>query len=217
MNISNQKLNLLLFGATGRTGRHFLKMALDIGHHVSAIVRNPDKIEIAHPHLEVIKGDVMNLDDLAGKFQGYDAVISCIGETSRKPTTLYSKGITNMLVAMQEAGIKRIMCISAAAIETSPKLPFMLRLVSKYVVRRMFRHPYEDNRRMEAMLRESDTDWTSVRPPILKDKPFTGKYRYAANDWLDSCISINRADLAAFLLENITNPLTYKAAVEVAN
>lgn len=217
MNGSNQKLNLLLFGATGRTGRIFLQMALEAGHHISAVVRNPEKVTISHLHLNIIRGDVTQLQSFNTIAKGHDAVISCIGAQSRNPTTLYSQGVANMLSAMQGAGINRIMCMSASAIETSPKLSFVLRLVAKYVLQRVFRHPYADNRRMEAILRESGTNWTSFRPPRLKDKPPTGKYRYAINDWLDKCLSINRADLAYFILQNITNENTYKAVVEVAN
>lgn len=217
MNTSDPSLRILLFGATGRTGKIFLKMALDKGYQVTAIVRSPAKIETSHPNLTVVQGNVMQLQSFRTIVPSHNVVISCIGVSSTKPTTLYSQGTANILKAMSENNISRILCISAAAVETSPKLPLFLRLISRYVVQRIFRHPYSDARQMEDLLRKSNTNWTSVRPPVLKDKAFTGNYRYAVNDWLEKCVSINRADLAFFILENITDSRTYKSVVEVAN
>jgi putative NADH-flavin reductase len=217
MNASKQSLRILLFGATGRTGKIFLQMALDKGYQVTAIARSPAQIKIEHPNLIVVQGNVMQFQSFRTIGQNHNVVVSCIGVSSTKPTTLYSQGTANILKAMNENKISRLLCISAAAVETSPKLPLFLRLISKYVVQRIFRHPYSDAHQMEVLLRNSNTNWTSVRPPVLKDKAFTGNYRYAVNDWLEKCISINRSDLAFFLLENITNSQTYKSIVEVAN
>src|SRR5690606_34309727 len=126
----------------------------------------------------------MQLQSFRSMAHGQDAIISCIGASSTEPTALYSQGTANILAVMMETGISRIMCISAAAIETSPKLSPVLRLISRYVIQRIFRHPYSDAHRMEALLRNSDTEWTSIRPPILKDKAPTWHYRFAVNEWL---------------------------------
>lgn len=208
---------ILLFGASGRTGALVLAMALEAGNEVTAVVRNAAKLSVDHPNLTIVEGDSTVFSSFKDAAKGKDTLVSCIGVSSNGPTTLYSQSTSNMLKAMGGAGIRRILCVSAAGIETNPKLPFVHRFISKHIVQRVFRHPYADCRSMEAMLRESNTEWTAVRPPMLQNRSFTGKYRYRANGWLAHCIRINRADLACFLLESIDNPETYRAVVEVAN
>lgn len=215
--MNNSPQQILLFGASGRTGSILLKKALQAGHYVTAVVRCPEKIEMGSCHLRIVRGDSTLLSTFKEAARGMDLIISCIGVASNAPTTLYSKSISNMLEVMKLTGIRRIICVSAAGIETSPKLPLIFRIISRHFVRRIFRHPYADNRLMEKILRESNMNWTSVRPPMLHNKAATGRYRYCVNDWLERCYRINRADLASFLLENIHNKAMYRAVVEVAN
>jgi putative NADH-flavin reductase len=68
---------------------------------------------------------------------------------------------------------------------------------------------------MERLIKESDADWTIMRPPRLLDKPKTGHYRIAINSFLKNCLSISRADVAHFMLSNITNEATYKTTIEI--
>jgi putative NADH-flavin reductase len=133
-----------------------------------------------------------------------------------KPTTLYSDGNRNLLKAMKKRGAKRAFFISASAIEISPVQPFYVRLVTKYIVQKLLGHGYADQRIMEKLIKESDTNWTIMRPPRLTDKPVTGRYRFAINRFLENCLSISRADVAQFMINNINNEATYKATIEIA-
>ena len=74
---------------------------------------------------------------------------------------------------------------------------------------------YDDLRLMEDTIKETDTDWTIVRPPRLTDKPVTGEYRFAINSFLKNCLSISRADVAHFMINNITNEATYRTTIEI--
>ncbi len=69
---------------------------------------------------------------------------------------------------------------------------------------------------MEKLVKGSDTDWTIMRPPRLTNKPLTGHYRIAINSFLKNCLTISRADLAHFMVNNITNDATYKTTIEIA-
>ncbi|WP_198174905.1 NAD(P)-dependent oxidoreductase [Spirosoma arboris] len=218
MNTSTQTpLSILVFGATGGTGKQFVELALAAGHRITAIVRNPATITQQHPNLRVVQGDSMELNTFAAEVDGHDAVVSCLGVKKLKPTTVYSVSVANILKAMQGTTVKRLICISSSAIEVSPKLPWALRMLTKYVLSRIFKHIYADTRLMEQILKQSSVDWTSVRPPRLIDKPLTGTYRYAINDYLVRCFQISRADLACFMLDHITDTQMIRAVVEVAN
>ncbi len=70
---------------------------------------------------------------------------------------------------------------------------------------------------MEIILRESELQWTAVRPPRLTNAAPGGQYRYAVNGFLDRCTNISRAGLAAYLVDHAANSNTYRAVVEVAN
>lgn len=215
-NHSSPTLHILLFGGTGRTGRHVINLALDRGYAVTVVARNPAALQLTHTLLNVVKGDILQPETFAEYMAGKDAVISCTGTDSGKPTKIYSQGVQNILKAMQAAGVKRIMCISADAVVINPKLPFIYKLVAKYVLWKILKNPFTDLLLMEKILEHSNTDWTVVRPPQLTNKPFTGKYRVAINSYLEKCLRISRANVAHFFVNNITNAATYKSVAEIA-
>src|SRR5258708_34803722 len=213
---SKSALNILIIGANGGTGKQAVEIALKAGHRVTAVLRNPDNLTITHANLEVVKGDVMYPDTFEKYLENKDAVISALGvKEASRPTTLYSEGNRNLLNAMKKMGIRRVFFISASALEISPVLPFYVRFAAKYIVQKLLRHMYADLRLMEKLVKESDTDWTIMRPPRLTNKPVTGQYRFAINSFLKNCLTISRADLAHFMVNNITNEATYKATIEI--
>jgi len=218
--MENQPHQLLIIGANGGIGRQCVELALNAGHRVTALVRNPANLPLIHQNLEVVQGDLMKPATLEKYLVGKDAVISAIGVKGGmfgdKPTTLYSEGNANLLQAMEGMGVKRGFFISASAIEISPVIPFFIRLVAKYVIQRLLKHMYADLRQMESIIKGSDAKWTIIRPPQLTDQPVTGHYRTAINNWLKDCLKISRADVAHFIIHNINNPAIIKTTVEIA-
>lgn len=209
-------MNILVIGANGGIGKNAVEAALAAGHKVTALVRNPAKLTLAHANLEIIKGDVRQPETFERYLEKKDAVISALGEKMDEPTTLYSEGNRTLIKAMEKKGIRRAFFISASAIEISPVQPFYIRLATKYIVQKLFGHGYADQRIMEKLIKESSIDWTIMRPPRLTDKPRTGRYRFAINSFLKNCLTISRADVAHFMINNICNAATYKATIEIA-
>ena len=210
---------LLIIGANGGVGRQCVELALKAGHQVTALLRNPAKLDLHHPNLALIKGDIMQPETFEDHLENKDAVISAIGVNggfgADKPTTLYSGGNASLLQAMNKKKVKRAFFISASAIEISPVLPFYVRFAEKYIVQKLLKHMYADLRIMEELIKESNADWTIIRPPQLSDKPVTGKYRVAINAFLKNCLKISRADVAHYIIHNINNEATYKAVIEI--
>jgi len=211
--------NILVIGAGGGIGRQTVETALASGFHVTAVLRDPSRLSLKHPNLEIVKGDILEPAGFQPYLHGKDAVISAIGVKGGlrhdEPTTLYSRGNFRLLEAMQQEGARRVYFISASAVEISPALPFVVRLVAKFVLQKLLRHMYSDLRAMERLVRQSGADWTIVRPPRLTDKPATGKYRWSVNNFLRNCLSISRADVAHFMLHHIDDPSTYQGVVEI--
>jgi putative NADH-flavin reductase len=212
---TEKTLNILVIGANGGIGKEAVKSALEAGHRVTALVRNPANLDITHNNLQVVQGDIRQPETFEVYLDDKDAVISAIGENMDKPTTLYSEGNDNLLKAMKKKGVTRAFFISASAIEISPAQPFIIRLATKYIVQKLFGHGYADQRIMEKLIKESDIDWTIMRPPRLTNKPVSGHYRFAANNFLKNSFKISRADVAHFMINNILNEAIYKATVEI--
>ncbi|MEZ2336916.1 NAD(P)-dependent oxidoreductase [Mucilaginibacter sp. RCC_168] len=217
--MENQSYKLLIIGANGGIGRQCVELALDAGHRVTALVRNPANLPLMHQNLEVVQGDLLQSGTVEKYLVGKDVVISAIGVKGGmfgdKPTTLYSDGNANLLQAMENAGVKRCFFISASAIEISPVISFFVRLIAKYVIQKLLKHMYADLRKMELIIKQSDARWTIIRPPQLTDQPVTGHYRIAINDWLKDCLKISRADVAHFIIHNVNNPAIIKTTVEI--
>jgi putative NADH-flavin reductase len=115
--------------------------------------------------------------------------------------------------AMQSAGVRRLMCVSASGLDPGPGL---LRWLARQVLWLMFKEAYTDMARMEAAVKASDLDWTIVRPPRLTNGPHTGQYHMAVNKHLARGWTISRADLADYIVTHLEDPQTYCAQIEVA-
>ena len=207
---------IVVLGANGGIGRQALEIALKQGHSVTAILRTPATLLLTHPNLIVVKGDIMKPETWEKYLENKDVVISAIGATSRKETTLYSQGARNLLNAMKKTGANRVFFISASGLEVNPSHSLFIRLVTTYVLQRLLKNMYADLNKMEQLVKESDLNWTILRPPRLTNAPFTGRYRFATNSFLKAGLSISRADLAHFMMVNATNNSIYKKTVEVA-
>ena len=213
---TSARYNILVIGANGGIGRQTVEGALKKGHHVTAVLRNPANLILTHANLEVVKGDIMHPETLERHLENKDVIISAIGKNSLKRTTLYSEGNKNLLTVMNKMGIKRVFFISAAGLDINPGQSFFIKFATKYFLQKLLRNMYADIRLMEKIVKESDSDWTIMRPPRLTDKPATGHYRIAINKFLKKCLTISRADVADFMIKNIANEAAYKAIIEVA-
>ena len=207
---------IIVCGAAGGTGIEIVKQALYMGYLVTALVRYPEKISLVDPHLVVKQGDVTDVHSIGEAMKGQDAVISAIGNRSTKPTTLYSDGIGNILTAMRQNNLQRLICISAGGLDVNPKASFFVRLLTKYVLQRILKEPYADLRSMETLVRKSGTHYTIVRPSRLLDKPVTGEYRATINSDITKPFSIARADVAHFIVNHIGDDATFRSVVAIS-
>jgi putative NADH-flavin reductase len=207
---------VIVFGATGGTGRHVIQQALDKGYRVTAVARNPEQLLLRHPNLNLIKGDVLLPDTFQNEMIGHDAVISCLGIAKIQQTTLYSSGMQNIIKAMQSSGIKRIICVSSGAISIPPNSSWIMTFLIKNVLQRLYRPLYSDMLRMENALAESDLYWTILRAPKLTNGKKLNNYRIITRQPLRNIPKISRADLADYIINHLFEGKTYKSSVEIA-
>ncbi|WP_430331869.1 NAD(P)-dependent oxidoreductase [Rhodococcus sp. ACT016] len=211
-------MKVLLLGATGGTGAAVLAQAVSAGHDVTVIARHPERIvHRESSSLRIVSGDVLEAGHWKHAAAEHDTVLSRLGSTDRRrPTTVYSEGTLNVLAAMGPSPSRRLVCLSSAGLDISPDTPVLQKIVTRLVVQRMYRHGYEDMRRMEASLRTQEAEWTVIRAPMLTDRPPTGSYRTAVDARLPNAGTISRADLAHYMLSAIDDRSTWKATVEIS-
>jgi putative NADH-flavin reductase len=209
-------LNVVVLGANGGIGRHAVSLALSAGHLVTAILRTPGNLKITHPNLKIIQGDVMRPETLEGYLKNQDVVISAIGKNSLKRTTLYSQGNRNLIDVMKRAGTNRVFFISASGLQVNPTHSLLVRFVTRFILQTLLRNMYSDLWLMEKIVKETNLNWTIVRPPKLLDHPGTGIYRVSINSHVNNGLKISRADVAHYMVNNLTNDAIFKKTVEVA-
>jgi len=224
-------MKVTIFAATGGIGRQALEQAIAAGHDVTAVVRNPENLP-ATP-ARIVTADLADAEPaaLSSAVAGADAVLSCLGSVSGADAEagIVRHGTLAITAAMRASGVRRIIVVSAAPVGTvpSPARPepprydpgdgFLLRHLLVPVLKAALRASYADLARMEDVLRDSDLDWTVVRPPRLTGKPLTGTYRMAYDQNLRHGMSISRADVAHVMLRVLAEPQTFRRTVSVAS
>lgn len=197
-------MRIFVIGATGATGQQIVERGLTQGHDITALVRNPDKFEMKHESLHVVKGDILDRGSLDA-VQQQDAVISSLGtrKISLEPVTLLSEGTKNLVRAMEQHGVKRLICITGLGAGDSKGHGGFLydRLILPLILRRI----YDDKNRQEAEVRQSNLDWTIVRPAALTDDPAIGDYRVMTDLTGVTAGNISRVDVADFVLGQLTD------------
>lgn len=205
-------MRLVVLGANGRTGGEVLRVALEKGIDVTAVVRSPDKAPaIRHERLSVIVGDPCDPAFLKTVFPGQDAVISTLGgrAPTKAATSVYYRSAEAIVDAARETGLKRVLVTSTALL--FPEQPLMgkvLRLVVPHVVR--------SAARMEDIYRSSGLDWTSARAGFLTDADAVS-YRAVKDAPPTKGTSVSRRALAEFLVDAIEDRDAYRAAFGVGD
>jgi putative NADH-flavin reductase len=210
-------MRIAVFGANGPTGRLATQQALDAGHTVTAVTRRPREFPIEHDRLSVLGGDVFDVADVERAVDGQDAVLSSLGVPfGKEPITVYSAGVTNILRAMQDHGVRRLICVSSSAVDpdAGPHGGFFFeRVLQPYVVGVLGKTLYADMTRMESILRSSALDWTVLRPSGLFETQGITDYR-TAERYLKGKFT-SRADLAAAMVEQLGDTLHYRTSLAV--
>lgn len=195
-------MNILVIGATGRTGKQVLEQGLRRGHAMTAFTRHPEQLAGMQGLRGIVQGDALNLEVVRKAVRSQDAVIVAVG----------SSGIARTVVtALQAEGVQRLVMISSrSVVMTRPRLLVMVMWL-------LYHESYADLARAEGMLEGSRLDWSIVRPMMLTDKPLTRQVRtdFEVNA-MGGEMTLTRADLAMTLLDVVENPQMSGKALGVA-
>ena len=201
-------MKLVIFGASGGTGQHLVQQALAQDHKVTAFARRPDSILASpSPGLTVVQGDVHDAVAVSAAIAGGDAVLSALGARTLGRSDVLKVGVGNILAGMAAHGVRRIICLGAsgASADAAQHQGAFTRLLLKLISRTVLREPFRSQREQEELLESSSTDYTIVRPPRLVNGPGTERYRVQEDGLPPHGLTINRADVADFMLRQLTD------------
>ena len=205
--------HLLIIGASGGTGIELVKQALEQGFIVTALVRKPEKLNIQHPQLKILKGDVLDYASVGTAVKGQDAVISALGHKRFfYPTHILSKGTANILRAMEMQGVKRFVCETALGIGNSAwRMGLYYTFFTIPVILPFY---FWDKTRQEKLIAASELEWIIVRPAVLTNRKERGIWRQGqVIGSLFWTVNIARADVADFMLQQVNDNNNLHAAV----
>ncbi|MDP1419884.1 SDR family oxidoreductase [Peribacillus simplex] len=205
-------MNILILGATGRVGGQLVTYGLQDRHHVTVLVRTPEKIQIKNANLTIIQGNVLNKDDIVRAMHGIDVVISALNTDG---TNTLSASMPLIIEAMEYEGIQRIITIGTAGILQSRTTPQSLRYQSSESRQKSTRAAKEHHVVFD-LLKQSTLQWTIVCPTYLPDGERVGTYRVEGDFLPQDGVKISVPDTAEFAFSQIKSSDYLKSRVGIA-
>ena len=211
-------MKIIVFGASGGTGREIVSQAIAQGHSVTAFVRNPDGLA-RNSGFRVVQGDVLDPTAVSDAIAGHSAVLSALGPRTLKKEQLLLQAMPNIVDGMRRNYTTRIIVLGAAGVAPDyGKYQNGLTNISFWVAKHtMLRHPFADQAAQERILASSDLDYTIVRAPRLTEEPATGKYRVLPDALPSGGLHISRGDVAGFMLQQLTDPRFHRQGPYIAD
>ncbi len=211
-----QPARVLIVGATGGTGRQLVTQALARGYAVTALVRDSSRLQIHHPQLTVIQGDVLDQGSVEAAMRGQEAVLSALGHKRFfYPTRILSDGTLNILRAMETQRVPRFVCETSLGIgDSAGRMGFYYTLL---VIPLILPFYFWDKTRQERIIAGSNVDWVIVRPGALTNGARHGRLRHGSHVgsflWT---VRVSRADVAEFMLDQLASNKYLRGAPGVA-
>lgn len=198
-------MRIVVFGASGGTGRELVKQGLAQGHDVTVFVRNPAAFT-SGDRLHIVVGDARNGKAVAPAIGGQDAVLSALGGTLGDDTLL-PESMEHILAAMKREGVRRLIVLGASGVwpGATKRLSAPMRAMARVFDATLLKKPFRAQRAMQTKIQASDTEWTVVQPPRLVNKPGTGRFRVDGEALPAAGVKIARADVAAFMLAQLAS------------
>jgi putative NADH-flavin reductase len=210
-------MNVVIFGANGQTGHLLMERAIADGHMVTAFVRNPAGLKVPRDSVRLVQGDVLDPTAVDRAVAGQQAVLVALGTATRRESpSVLPQGIRHILDSMEKHGVRRIIVVSAAGALHEPA-GSLIGTVGLMLARAYLPRVYAEHRAMLEELRKRNLDWNAVRPVILTNGPYTGRYRVVAEGIPQGGYRVSRADVADFMIRQLTSDEFVRKMPAIAN
>lgn len=212
-----RSMNIIVFGASGATGRELVSQAQRQGHSVTAFIRDRSTYSAA-PGVQIALGDVRAINSVEDAVAGHVAVVVALGPRTIGKSDLLARGSANIVAAMGKQGVRRIVALGAAGAMpgAAKKQGFAGRILLGALAGSLLRNVMNDQRELEKHIGESELDFTIVRPARLTNGVATGAYRVDAEALPVRWRPMSRSDVAAFMLKQLNDKTHIRRAVYVS-
>ncbi|WP_010095162.1 NAD(P)-dependent oxidoreductase [Ornithinibacillus scapharcae] len=204
---------IVLFGGTGKVGRHIARLAVEKGYDVRMLVRDPQKVTLEN--VEVVKGDIRDVNIIRKILRDCHVVINAFGQPN-KAEPIYSKVTENILHVMTEYKINRYIGVTGGSLTIdSDKKNFINRLGA--VLFKLLYSEFLKDRKKEwrILLENKHIDWTLVRLPFVQEGE--GKDYVKENLFDMPGTKISNQDISSFIVDQINRPIYVHQAPFISN
>ena len=213
-------MKVVIFGATGFSGKAILKEALSQQHQVTVLVRNKSSILVQDKNLKIVEGNVLDKHIVAEVLKNSDAVIQCLGVGGKgngKLTTFISVATKIIVEEMEKQQIKRLIAMSNVGAGNSVSFqPWIFTKIILPYFMKWLKVLIDDKNRMEPIIMNSELDWTIVRCPNIVDK--TPKRNILATlDGKGLKLAVTLGDMAEFIVQQLIDASYFKQAPSISN
>jgi len=205
-------MKIAVIAANGRSGREFVKKALQAGYQVRAGVFS--SLIPEEKNLEIISCNATDVEQMRDLIHGCDAVVSFIGHVKGSPDTVQTDAIKNAVEAMRSENIKRIISLTGTGVRLPEDNPGLVDKILNIAVNITDPKRINDGIMHAKVLRDSGLDWTIIRVLKLqntKPKPFILKFNGPAK------VITSRSEVADAVLIALADPKMVKQSPVICN
>jgi putative NADH-flavin reductase len=213
-------MRIIVFGANGRVGSRVVAEALERGHDVTAVVRDPENHSLQGDGATVVRGDATEPASVAELAAGHDLAISAVGPGSSGDLEAVPAAARALLEGLSRAGVPRLIAVGGGGtLEASPGV--------RVLDTPEFNEAWKPGSLKQAEALEiyraatTDIDWTYLSPPfVLAPGERTGTYRLGEDRLLvddEGNSSISMEDFAVALLDEAESAAHVRRRFTVAS
>ena len=224
---TDEALDIVVYGATGKVGVHVVNEALDRGHRVTAVSRNPANVELQHDNLSVVKGDLLDATSVAETVAGKDVIIlsvrGVIGDSGAPDSALQFIAAERLVDALFKQGTHAPRLIhvgGSGSLEVEPGVLFAEKLPKILLPKNLEIEIMGQILALEFYRKVHDVNWTYVTPPKnFTNGPRTGVFRIGSDRALEDergRTRVSRADFAVALIDEAEHARHPRRRISVA-
>lgn len=204
-----------IIGGTGKVGRHIATNAIQNGYNVRMLVRNPEKLLWKNDKIEVVEGQVQEVEKIRELLIDSNIVINTFGQPT-KEEPMYSNVTKNILEVMKDLNISRYIGVSGGSLTIDKDQKSFLNRFGAKLFELLFPRIMEDKKlEWEILQSNKHIQWTLVRLPFVKDSLKSNFIKESLTDMPGT--RITNQDIATFIIDHIDNQKYIQKAPFISN